>query len=215
MTDRHDAIVNFLKMVKEAKGEQPRIAMQARYKKREESGARGSFATGFAGRDAGTSKQGQANAPGADTGQNPAGRESRFDGALYIGETVSFSVHTPASGYLRLFNFGSSGRCLRLFPNNGEPSFFRQGQLLAIPAQGRWFDVNGPATDVSGYPDRLFALLLDRDVIYDLAGLDPRLEAGSRGSFGGEVRRSRSPLFEMPSANWEYGLLEYETRDQN
>lgn len=214
MENRFAAIANFLKMVEEVKGEAPGITMKAEFKHPGDAAARGAVS-----RDAGTQKKKRRenvteNEDGSQQGGDPSRRTSSYDGVLHIGEQVCFSVTMPKSGWLRFFNFGSSGRCLRLFPGPGMADrHFRAGESFTMPANGPWFDVNGPAT-TEGRLDRLFAILVEEQKLLTLAELDPRLEERSRGSFGGEVEGGKSsPLFALAGNLWEYGLLEYETRD--
>ncbi len=194
-------------MVEEVKGSSVGITMRAEYKKEKDVSARG-----YISRDAGTKKVAE-RIDREDIGGDPAHRSSSYDGALHIGEQVRFSVVMPKSGWLRLFNFGSSGRGLRLYPGPGEADrHFRKGETLFLPDNG-WFVVNPPATGNSGAPDRLFAIVVEDQDIAALDDLEPRLEEDSRGGFGGEVEGGKpAPLIALPPEEWEYGLLEYETK---
>ncbi len=217
MKQRYDAIQNFLTTVKETKG-LPEVQMEAAYKTAADATARGVIASGgfqgLAARDAGTQRR--KHHVHDKKIADPAHCSSRFDGALHIGETIRFTVTIPVSGYLRLFNFGSSGRCLRLFPGPYDTDvFFHGGERFLMPEQGPWFMVNGPATAQNNAPDRLFALVIQDKEICELEHLDPRLEERTRGGFGGQVEKGRrAPLFSLDSANWEYGLLQYEIKEQ-
>lgn len=208
MVQPHLAIQNFLAAVHACKGTVGQLLIEAEFQPGDRGiRGRGSFASRSATRD------GNTRPSSVKTEEDRT--SSTVDGKLYLGEVVRFSLTVLRDGYLRLFNFGSGGKCSLLFPHHSAVS----GQVSAgsrqhLPDAENWFEVTGPTTDNSGQPDRLFALWLAVPAIRSVADLDPRLklrECGRGGPGFGAPRLERSPLFSLAPEEWDYGLLVYET----
>jgi hypothetical protein len=138
---------------------------------------------------------------------------------LAVGEKLLLEIRPPASGYLTVFHLGSSGRIVRLFPGAGSRADNRvaAGRVYTLPGDllpavrlgGAWIQ-RGPATAVSGLPERLLAIvtrepvdLLPRDLHEDLPVVPVR---GGLGSVEEVVAR----LFQLPAEAWGYGLVQAE-----
>ncbi len=190
------AVENFLTALRALKGPPGRVALRAEFR-HEARGLRGAFADSAAG------------------GSRPEAA-SHYDGVLPLGGHVRFQVTMPAGGALSLFNLGSSGTCVLLYPPFGQPApVMAPGAVLHLPLQEPWFRVTGPATAVSGQPDRLLALVSRTPRQLTVADLDPRLTQrfAPRGAgFAGAPRLARPLLFTLEPDQWDYGLLEFEIR---
>lgn len=135
-------------------------------------------------------------------------------GKLFIGDCCRFSVMLPHDGYLRLFNFGSSGSCTLLYPNfSNQTGWLTAGTRQYLPSLDQWYAVNGPTTAKSGCPDRLLALLLATPAVNTVSDLDPCLvtRMAGRSAEVSAPNPESSQLFSLPNDSWDYGLLVYET----
>ncbi len=159
-------------------------------------------------------------APQGTTGEPPI---MQRDGALRVGEYVEVEGGVPCGGYLHLFNFGTSGTCLKLAPSAEFPdNAVRAGQVFHIPsdqflaraALPEWREM-GPLTAETGHREYLFAVLTADDVDLQLKDLHAKLQgrdllsrSPSRGpSFHGQVSPNRPKLFCLDKDRWEYGLV--------
>jgi len=154
-------------------------------------------------------------------------REGR-DGRLTVGEHIRFEGVSPMTGYVHLFNLGTSGKCIKLAPSEECPNNrIEAGRVLELPSEqfvrmsdfknGVWFE-EGPTTAEAGHPERILAIVTREDIELECEDLHPDLEShrlytarGARGpGFGGPVQRNRARLFQLPPDSWEYGLISLE-----
>lgn len=142
---------------------------------------------------------------------------------LKIGEYVEFHGKMPCAGYVHLFNFGTSGKCIKLFPSQEYPDNFEPvGAVFWVPSKKhcgvpfRDFCEVGPATIETGKPERLFAIVTHDNVDLQIEDLHPKMigddlftRCATRGpGFDGKVRVDTAKLFALRLERWEYGLLE-------
>ncbi len=149
---------------------------------------------------------------------------------LKVGEYIEFHGKMPCDGYLHLFNLGTSGRCMKLFPSNKHPNDLeRAGAVFWVPSKSRCdipvveFIEKGPTTAEMGKPERLLTIVThDRihlqieDLHPDMVGHDVFDGYPSRGPgfSGGPILRKPGFLGgRIRPEQWEYGLLEMEVRE--
>ena len=153
---------------------------------------------------------------------------------LAIGDEVRFSLSANVDGWLHLYNYGTSGKVVQLFPGaysslpgsrivagktyTAEPG----GTLLSVPLRE-----NGPTTAETGRLERFVAIVTTRDVsiapdsikkLFD--GRNPAVFA-TRGGFS-SVEDGASPaaeepldeamcsILDLPPEEWVQGTLELE-----
>ena len=132
-------------------------------------------------------------------------------GVVYIGDKMTLRLKSPRSGYLTLFNFGTSGRVSKIFPYpasgmtqnwiDGGRVYMLPGELMRMPA---WIE-SGPASSLNGLPECVVAILTE-----DRVDLDERCfgEAGrvlTRGGFAA-VEESISSILDLPRGSWIWGM---------
>ena len=126
--------------------------------------------------------------------------------SIAVGDRLRLELQSDIDGYLTLFDFGTSGRFTKLFPNPGlstvnnhivaGKAYAAPGELLPI--------LLGLAQPVG---PRLRSCLGDnrgKDVVAVLFD-----DACTRGGFGA-VEETISSLLDLPEEDWSYGLLETE-----
>ena len=144
---------------------------------------------------------------------------------LYIGEQMHVLVHAGCSGYLHLFNFGTSGSPAKLFP-------LRADDAQQVRA-GRWtylsdrftrqrvaYEEQGPVTP---WPERLLAVVTREnknvkpgDLYPDWERYDAPQVARSRGVGDDEwdVDRAGEWFWDLPEQDWQWGLLEVPVKER-
>lgn len=235
MNEGHHVMLNFLQALRHARGPAGAIELCAFHwmpGTRAEKGiiaTRGFCAAGaldFAGQD------GHRRQPPAETGTPGCPRhaaERRWDGAVAVGEMVTFSGIASRTGFVHLFNLGTSGCCHKLAPSMEYPdNRVAAGERFELPSERLldaglldWggFQVREPVSSECGHPDRILVLITDEDVDIQIEDLHPNLAGGdlltrsaSRGpGFSDPARADVAKLFRMPAVSWDYGLLEMET----
>jgi len=144
------------------------------------------------------------------------------DGSLKLKERIRFEGLSPVSGYIHLFNLGTSGLCDKLAPSEEFPdNRIEANQVLELPSEqfvrmadcpdGVW-EETGPPSSETGHPERILCIVTEDDIELECPDLHPDLEQRhvytARGpGFGGQVRRNRSKLFNLSQEKWEYGLI--------
>ena len=148
---------------------------------------------------------------------DPEGKaEPRPTNSIAVGDRLRLELQSDIDGYLALFDFGTSGRFTKLFPNPGlattnnrivaGKSYAAPGELLPIPD----FRVSGPTTAESGRRERLLVIVTRNPVdLSESAGLDAGTAFATRGGLGA-VEETVSSLLDLPEEDWSYGLLETE-----
>ena len=130
---------------------------------------------------------------------------------LRVGDELALRVRSPRSGYLHLFNAGTSGVVTRLFPSAafaGVGNWVEGGEWHTAPGDlvpaalfpcGAWIE-NGPLTEDTGMRERFVAILTD-----DPLRLSPDCVTGdhiqSRGGFA-TVEEEVVSLASLPPGRW-------------
>ncbi|NWH04807.1 hypothetical protein [Desulfobacter latus] len=234
MNQGHKDILNFLKALNEVKKEDGKITLSAQVweeSSTDKAEANGSSARGFTNKPSQKTKTVE-SAPKDDIRENITPGDKQWHGRIKAGSTVSFSGISPITGFVHLFNLGTSGTCQKLAPSREFPdNRVAANQAFAIPSEklfsprylggsnGFKVSLNPDKTHIQ--PERLFVVVTRTDQVVQIEDLEPRLvtrqgcgdvltRCASRGpGFGGSVETGRSNLLSHPEA-WEYGLLEME-----
>ena len=146
------------------------------------------------------------------------------DGVLVIGEVVEFKICSSTSGYVHLFDIGTSGTVLKLGPSKEYPNNrIEAGVEITVPSpkicllpHGQFWQVAGPTTAETGEPERLLVLVTQDDVELQIEDLHPGLvgrdlytrSVKARPSFSAVPRVQAPTLFQAPQEWFEYGLVE-------
>jgi len=149
---------------------------------------------------------------------------------LKVGEYIEFHGKMPCDGYLNLFNLGTSGKCVKLFPSKKHPDNFEQaGAVFWVPSR-RYCNIpvaefieRGPTTAEMGKPERLLTIVTHDDVHLKIEDLHPdmvghdvfdRYPSRGPGFSVGPIPR-KAGLFggRIRPEQWEYGLMEMEVRE--
>ena len=141
---------------------------------------------------------------------------SRSKNSIAVGDRLRLELQSDMDGYLTLFDFGTSGRFTKLFPNpalstvdnhiEAGKTYAAPGELLPIPD----FMVSGPTTAESGRMERLLVIVTRNPVdLSESAVLGAGAAFATRGDFAA-VEETVSSLFDIPEDEWTYGLLETE-----
>ena len=217
MTTGHGIITTLLRSIRQVKGPHGRVKLHAIHWRPDAPDARGIIAAGSRG-----------IVPAGTLDTPPV----QWDGTLHIGESVEFTGASPVTGYLHLFNLGTSGTCVKLCPSREYPAnAVEAGQQFAIPSKQRLdgerppdgaFNVSGPPSSQAGHPERLLAIVTVDDTDLQIEDLHPRLvgrdlltRVAARGpSFSGPPRVGTAKLFRIPPDRWHYALLEMEVAAQ-
>ena len=160
-------------------------------------------------------------------GQAGSSRDKvQWDGSIQAGEYYTIKGFSPRSGYVHLFNLGTSGTVAKLTPTElgednrveSERSFLLPSEKLIDLAKGRGFGVSMSAQYEHVQPERLLVIVTNEDREVNAEDLDPLFENLMRPNQ--TVGRKRggididcgavSAIFEWPAESWEYGLLELE-----
>ena len=116
--------------------------------------------------------------------------------SIKINETLHVQVNSPVTGYLHLFNFGTTGDASRLIPIQGELPY-------QLPA-------NQP-TLINGFPERLLVIITKEQVTLEASDLHPdwaNLYNGAASRGGWNVIDRKAKVFELPMDKWSWGLCE-------
>jgi hypothetical protein len=145
------------------------------------------------------------------------------EGVLHVGDRMTLRLKSPRSGYLTLFNLGTSGRVSKIFPHAafGTTSnridagrvYMLPGELMpsdALP-DGVW-EETGPVSRLHGLPERIVAILTD-----DPADIGEQCFGGvarmlTRGGFE-SVEESIASILELPAGSWIWGGVEAVVED--
>lgn len=155
-------------------------------------------------------------APAAGAAVAPVPSAARPTNAIAVGDLLRLELRSDTDGYLHLFDFGTSGRVLKLFPNprfatadnriEAGRTYAMPGELLPVPA----FAVSGPTTAESGRLERLLAVVTRDPVDLSEAAVGGAGAAfATRGGFDA-AEEAVASLFDLPDGDWTYGLLETE-----
>ena len=136
--------------------------------------------------------------------------------SIAVGDRLRLELQSDMDGYLTLFDFGTSGRFTKLFPNSAfstvdnhieaGKTYAAPGELLPIPD----FLVSGPTTAESGRRERLLVIVTRNPVdLSEAAVLGAGTSFATRGGFVA-VEEAVSSLMDLPEDEWTYGLLETE-----
>lgn len=142
--------------------------------------------------------------------------ELRPMNSIAVGDRLRLELQSDIDGYLTLFDFGTSGRFTKLFPNpalstvdnhiEAGKTYAAPGELLPIPD----FLVFGPTTEESGRKERLLVIVTRNPVdLSEAAVLGAGTSFATRGGFAA-VEETVSSLLDIPEDEWTYGLLETE-----
>ena len=142
--------------------------------------------------------------------------EARPENSIAVGDRLRLELQSDIDGYLTLFDFGTSGRFAKLFPNpslstednhiEAGKTYAAPGALLPVPD----FRVSGPTTAESGRLERLLVIVTRNHVeLSEAAVLNAGTAFSTRGSIG-SVEESVASLLDIPAEEWSYGLLETE-----
>ena len=138
---------------------------------------------------------------------------------LRIGDKLTLKLRSARKGYLTLFNLGSSGNVLKMFPNPAfktTTNFIEANRLYSLPGElmdaryldeGFWGE-SGPVSSETGLPERILAILTDDPVDLSeesLVGL--ATSVGIRGSFAA-VEEAISSIFNLREGAWCHGFVE-------
>ncbi|HOX04537.1 MAG TPA: DUF4384 domain-containing protein [Candidatus Paceibacterota bacterium] len=156
---------------------------------------------------------------------------------LRVGDYLHILVESDRSGYLHMFNLGMSGRVAKLFPHSPESTRWIPAQrtLLVTPNEGmspfveaaepyqEKGDSYGDNGRANGYPERLLAVVTDRQVAVEAGdfhvdwlgfnahyrGLDSEWDRGA-------VTDSLTGRFETKHGRegWGWGLFEIPVVDR-
>ena len=149
---------------------------------------------------------------------------STADGVVHIGDRLTLRLKSPRSGYLTLFNFGTSGGVSKIFPH---PAFgtvrnlIEAGKVYMLPGElmpasalpdGEWEEL-GPTTSSTGFPERVVAVLTDENVELDEQCFGQQVgNVLTRGGFDA-VEESISSILDLPSGSWIWGAVEAAVED--
>lgn len=137
---------------------------------------------------------------------------------LRLEEYIHIAVESPIGGFPHLFNFGTDGHVAKLFPHSAESA--RQiplnRRLFVSPNQGcsPFMDASIPFQEVgdgrggrigkvNGHPERLFALVMTRNVAVRAGMLHPDWHHYDESFRGGDG-----------NADWDHGPPISETEDE-
>jgi hypothetical protein len=210
MNDSVIAIHSLLNQIQTDKGEIGRVEILCTHWRPENAGERGIIAA--------------KPIPKANTSKSATNK------IIQVGEYCEFEGVSPINGYLHLFNFGTSGYCLKLAPSmEYQNNYIDRNAPFRLPSEqflsrkifdaGVWRE-GGPTTTETGQLEQLLIIATRDDIDLQIEDLHPKLlgndlltRCSSRGpSFSGSVKTGVSKLFRLPLESWEYGLLQMEVR---
>ncbi len=203
------SIREFLAILRRAKGPAGSVKLRAHHWSPSETA-----------RDVGTKKK-IITAPSSGSGSG------RYDGVLQIGEIIEFVGQSPRSGFVHLYDLGTSGTVMRLAPSQEYPDNHVEKDVeFTIPSAricplppGETWRVSGPTTAMTGEPERLLVLVTQPDGAYAIEDLHPGLRGrdlytrSAKGIPRGFANRPTAPvpgLFHLRPDEYDYGLIELE-----
>jgi len=149
----------------------------------------------------------------------PAGPE--WAASLRPGEELHVVVDTPRSGYLHLFNLGTSGEVSKLLPEPGVRALVAAGRAyLASPGAGvTAFFPEGPRAEpwvehgpANGFAERVLAVVTTEDRPLSASRLHPAwgeaAYAGFLAASGFAVASIEPVLGAWPASAWSWGYCE-------
>lgn len=138
---------------------------------------------------------------------------------LRIGDKLTLCLRSARKGYLTLFNLGSSGQVIKMFPNAAfgtTTNFIEANRLYTVPGelmeakylkQGFWGEA-GPTSSKTGLPERILAILTDDPVALSAEALRSLASRSStRGGFAA-VEEEISSIFDLRAGTWCHGFVE-------
>ena len=141
------------------------------------------------------------------------------EGILHVGDQMTLRLKSPRSGYLTLFNFGTSGHVSKIFPHQNFGTTRNRidaGRVYMLPGEllpadklynGVW-EETGPLSKLNGLPERVIAVLTDDPVDLDEQVFGEQVSRVlTRGGFDA-VEESISSLLDLPRGSWIWGGLE-------
>ena len=144
-------------------------------------------------------------------------------GVLRIGDKMTLRLKSPRSGYLTLFNIGTSGRVSKIFPH---PAFgttqkrIDAGRVYMLPGElmpadvlpdGVWKET-GPLSQLNGLPESVVAIVTDTPVDLDEQCFGAGSRMLTRGGFAA-VEESISSILDLPAGSWIWGGVEAVVED--
>ena len=144
-------------------------------------------------------------------------------GVLRIGDKMTLRLKSPRSGYLILFNIGTSGRVSKIFPH---PAFgttqkrIDAGRVYMLPGElmpadvlpdGVWKET-WPLSQLNGLPERVVAIVTDTPVDLDEQCFGAGSRMLTRGGFAA-VEESISSILDLPAGSWIWGGVEAVVED--
>jgi hypothetical protein len=142
--------------------------------------------------------------------------------ALRVGDDIHVIVDAPVSGYLWVFNLGSSGEVDRIVPERLEPAAaVKAGQSYLVstgaaiapvssepPPASPWME-QGPA---NGFPERILAIVTAENTPLAPSSLHPAWSgsgpAPTRPAAGFGAPRIEATLGARPTRSWAWGVAE-------
>lgn len=135
---------------------------------------------------------------------NPAPRPATA-ASLHLGQELQVVVSSPQSGYLHLFNLGSSGEVRRMLPRPGAaPAALAPGHpYLALASPDSPWIEKGP---LNGFPERVLAIVTTEPNSVLPSALHPSFNdtAVARG-FSPPVIASLLSAWPIPTWSWGIG----------
>lgn len=236
MNKEHQEIHNLIQSVRQLKGPHGNIELSAehwypdnKYGTRGLIMSRGICPAGTPGNE--KPVQDYLDPPGNDKPDPSSESEPDCDGSLKVGEMVAFSGISYRTGYVHLFNFGTSGTCLKLAPSREYPdNRVVAGEKFRLPSESllssrelraEGFPVDGPVSPVYGQPERLMVIVTSDDIDIQVKDLNPKLtgrdlltRCASRGAgFSMPPRKDVSKIFQLEPGKWDFGLLEMDVME--
>ena len=152
------------------------------------------------------------------------GNGMKFNGVLHVGDQMTLRLKSPRSGYLTLFNFGTSGRVSKIFPHPAlgtTDNHVKAGCVYMLPGalmspdvlpDGAW-EEQGPVSSRTGLPERILAVLTDERVALDETCFGAQVgRVLTRGGFD-VVEESISSILDLPRGAWTWGMVEAAVED--
>lgn len=143
--------------------------------------------------------------------------KKNVEGVLHIGDRMTLRLKSPRSGYLTLFNFGTSGNVLKMFPHpafgttdgyiKADCVYMLPGALMPanVLPDGEW-EEQGPVSSRFGLSELVVAVLTDERVNLDESCFGAQVSrALTRGGFDA-VEESISSLLDLPAGSWTWGM---------
>ncbi|MBQ7179174.1 MAG: DUF4384 domain-containing protein [Victivallales bacterium] len=142
-----------------------------------------------------------------------------FNGRLHIGDRMTLRLKCTCTGYLTLFNFGTSGNVSKIFPH---PAFgtsnnrIEAGHVYMLPGElmplevfsgGHW-EETGPVSTVNGLPECIIALLTDVPLEIDETAFAALVGKALHCRDLVAVENAIAGLLGLPEGSWHWKMLD-------